>query len=82
MYEYDWIIDNQDSFRQQVFARTKTESDQYVTRCLTKEDMYDANTTHTIIILNPVFIDFVPNHKQLQENSYLQWFNLYININR
>lgn len=28
---------------------------------------------------HPVFIDFVPNHKQLQENSYLHWFNLYIN---
>jgi len=60
VYEYAWIIDNLDSFRQQVFARTKTESDQYVTRCLTKKDIYDANTTHMIIILNPGIIDVDP----------------------
>ena len=60
VYEYAWIIDNLDSFRQQVFARTKTESDQYVTRCLTREDVYDANTTHLIIILNPGIIDVDP----------------------
>ena len=60
VYEYAWIIDNLDSFRQQVFARTKTESDQYVTRCLTREDVYDSNTTHLIIILNPGIIDIDP----------------------
>ena len=31
---------------------------------------------------HPVFINFVPNYKQLQENSYTTWLNLYINRNR
>ena len=31
---------------------------------------------------HPVFINFVPNYKQLQENSNTAWLNLYINRNR
>lgn len=31
---------------------------------------------------HPVFINFIPSYKQLQQNSYTPWFNLYINRNR
>jgi hypothetical protein len=60
VYENAWIVDNLDSFRQQVFARTKTESDNYITRCLTREPVVDSNKTHMILILNPGIIDFDP----------------------
>ena len=60
IYEEAWNIDNLDSIRQQVLARTKTESDRYITRCLARESVYDTNTTHMIIILNPGIIDVDP----------------------
>ena len=40
---------------------------------------YDTLTKH---FNHPVFIDFVPNYKQLHKNYYTPWFNLYINRER
>ena len=60
VYEKSWIVDNLDSSRQRVFARTKTESDQYIRGCLSEEAVFDENTSHMIIILKSGSIDINP----------------------
>ena len=30
---------------------------------------------------HPIFINYVPNYEQLQNNPYIHWFNLYRNRN-
>ena len=41
--------------------------------------LFKLNSLMTQHFNHPVFLDFVPNHKQLQENNYTYWVNLYIN---
>lgn len=69
IYENRRFEDSIDSFNQETLSKTKTESDRYITQCLTNDPVFNTQHTHIIIVLNPGVYEYDPYSELLYKLS-------------